>query len=167
MRGTSDARGAVTVERIAVWGLAVLAAAGLATLAVGPGSEFATATPTADFEGSYNNTTGTATVTHAGGADVTGESVALVVRDADGKTTTRLPWANASQLPLSEGDAVTIDDPRVDADGDGDYLDGDRSVGFYLEPGDTVDVVWSGRRLGAPAAQTETLATIPVGNATG
>ncbi|MDS0258034.1 type IV pilin N-terminal domain-containing protein [Haloarcula sp. S1CR25-12] len=167
MSGTSDARAAVTVERIAVWGVAVLAVAGFVALAVGPGAQFRTATPTADFEATYDNSTGAVTVSHAGGDDLTGESVAVVVTDADGGTTTRLLWANGSTLPVTEGDSVTVDDPRVDTDGDGNYLDADGSVGFYLEPGDTVDVVWTGRRLGAPATQTETIGTVTLGNTTG
>lgn len=171
MSGRSDASGAVTVERIAVWGAAALAVAALAGLVVGPGADLATAAPTADFEGSYDDSTGTVTVTHAGGDRLGGgttQSLALVVTDADNGTTTRLPWANESSgLPVTEGDAFTLDDPRVDADGDGDYLDADGSVGFYLAPGDTVEVVWTGRLTGAPETLTETLDTITLGNATG
>ncbi len=163
----SDARAAATVERIAVWGVAVLAVAALAGLVVGPGADLRTAAPSADFEGSYDNATGAVTVTHAGGDDLTGESVALVVTDADNDTTTRLLWANESTLPVTEGDSVTVDDPRVDSNGDGNYLDADRSVGFYLEPGDTVDVVWTGRLTGAPETRTETLETITIGDETG
>ncbi|MFC6756015.1 type IV pilin N-terminal domain-containing protein [Halomicroarcula sp. GCM10025894] len=163
----SDARAAATVERIAVWGVAVLAVAALAGLVVGPGADLRTAAPSADFEGSYDNATGAVTVTHAGGDDLTGESVALAVTDADNDTTTRLLWANESTLPVTEGDSVTVDDPRVDSNGDGNYLDADRSVGFYLEPGDTVDVVWTGRLTGAPETRTETLETITIGDETG
>ncbi|MBX0285992.1 type IV pilin [Haloarcula salinisoli] len=163
----SDARAAVPVERIAVWGVAVLAVAAFAGLVVGPGADFRTAAPSADFEGSYNNTTGTVTVTHAGGDDLTGESVVVVVTDADGDTTTRLLWANESTLPVTEGDSFAVDDPLADTDGDGNYLDGDGSVGFYLEPGDTVAVVWTGRLTGAPETRTATLETITVGNETG
>jgi len=166
MSGWSEARGAVTVERIAVWGAAALAVAAVAALVVGPGADFRTATPTADFEGSYDNATGTVTVTHAGGDDLTGDAVAVVVTDADTNATTRLLWANESTLPLTEGDSIAVDDPRVDANDDGNYLDGDASVGFYLESGDTVDVVWTGRRLGAPETQTETLGIVTVGNET-
>ncbi len=167
----SDARAAGTVERIAVWGVAVLAVAALAGLVVGPGADLRTAAPSADFEGSYDNATGTVTVSHAGGDTLAGgntQSVAVVVTDADNGTTTRLPWANESSgLPVSEGDSVTVDDPRVDADDDGNYLDADGSVGFYLEPGDTVEVVWTGRLTGAPDTRTATLETITIGNETG
>ena len=163
----SDARAGVTIERIFVWGAAVLAVAALAGLVVGPGADFRTAAPSADFEGSYDNATGTVTVTHAGGDDLTGDSVALVVTDADTNETTRLLWGNESTLPVAEGDSFAVDDPRVDANDDGNYLDADGSVGFYLESGDTVDVVWTGRLTGAPETRTETLETITLGNATG
>jgi len=171
MSARSDARAAVTVERIAVWGVAVLAVAAFAGLVVGPGAEFRTSTPTADFDGRYDDSAGAVTVTHAGGDSLAGgttQSVALVVTDADNGTTTRLPWATESSgLPVSEGDSITVDDPRVDSDGDGNYLDADGSVGFYLEPGDTVDVVWTGRLTGAPDTQTATLDTVTIGNETG
>jgi len=170
MSGTSDSRGTVTAERIAVWATAVLAVAALAVLAVGAGAEFRTATPTADFTGSYDDTTGTVTVTHAGGDALTDrntDSVALAVTDADTNATTRLLWATESALPLSAGDSITVDDPRVDSDDDRNYLDADASVGFYLEPGDTVAVVCTGRRLGAPETQTASLGTVTVGNETG
>jgi len=163
----SDTRGGVTAERIFVWGAAVLVTVALAGLVVGPGADFRTAAPTSEFEGSYDNATGTVTVTHAGGDQLTGQSVALVVTDVDANTTTRLVWANESTLPVAEGDSFAVDDPRVDANGDGNYLDADGSVGFYLESGDTVDVVWTGRLTGAPETRTETLETVTVGNATG
>jgi len=166
----SDARAAALVERIAVWGAAVLVAVALAGLVVGPGADFRTAAPSADFEGSYDNATGTVTVTHAGGDNLAGgstQSVALLVTDADTDSTTRLLWANESTLPVTASDSFAVDDPSVDADDDGNYLDADGSVGFYLEPGDTVEVVWTGRLTGAPETRTETLETITIGNATG
>lgn len=169
MSAKSDARAAVTVERIAVWGVAVLAVAAFAGLVVGPAADLRTAAPTADFEGSYDDATGTVTVTHAGGDSLTGgstQSVALVVTDADTNSTTRLLWADESTLPVTEGDSFAVDDPRVDADGDGNYLDADGSVGFYLAPGDTVDVVWTGRLTGAPETRTATLDTILIENTT-
>jgi FlaG/FlaF family flagellin (archaellin) len=165
-----DARGAVTVERVAAWLLAVAAMAALAGLVVGPGADYRTATPSVEVEGSYNTATGTVTLTHAGGDELTSRSttrLAVHVTDADTDATTRLTWATESSLPVSEGVSFTVDDPRVDSNGDGDYLDADRSVGFYLEPGDTVEIVWTGRLIGAPEAQTETLDTVTLGNETG
>jgi len=109
----SDSRGAVTVERIAVWLLAVLAVAALVALVVG-----------------------------------------LWATDSDG-------------LPVTEGDSITVDDPRTDSDGDGGFLDGDVSVGFVFDSGDTVEVVWTGRILGTPEEQSSTLGTVTVTNETG
>jgi hypothetical protein len=170
MRNRSDTRGAVTAERVVVWILAVLAFAALSALVVGPAAEYRTATPTVEIEGSYDASTGTVTVTHAGGDDLTARSttrLALVATDADRNATTRLTWADESGgLPLSEGDSITVDDPRVDSDSDGNYLDGDRSVGFVFDSGDTVSVVWTGRLIGTPGEQTTTFGTVTVENAT-
>ena len=171
MRRMPDRRGSVTVERIAVWVLAALVVAALAALVVGPGADYRTATPDLTVEGSYDAANGSVTLTHAGGEDLTATSthaVVVAVTDADTDETTRLTWAsNESGLPLSEGDSFTVDDPSVDSDGDGNYLDGDGSVGFYLEPGDEVAVVWTGRLLGAPDAGATIYETTTIGNTTG
>jgi Protein of unknown function (DUF1628). len=171
MRDRPDTRGAVTAERVVVWALAVLAFAALAALVVGPAAEYRTATPTVAIEGSYDAGTGTVTVTHAGGDELTDRStnqLALVATDADRNTTTRLTWATeSSRLPVTEGDAITVDDPRVDSDDDGNYLDGDRSVGFVFDSGDTIAVVWTGRLIGTPGEQTTTVGTVTVENTTG
>lgn len=170
MRIRSDTRGAVTAERVAVWALAVLAVVALAALVVGPAAEYRTAAPSVGIEGSYDASTGTVTVTHAGGDELTARStgrLALVATDTDRSATTRLTWATESDgLPVSEGDLITVDDPRVDSNDDGNYLDGDTSVGFMFDSGDTVAVVWTGRLIGAPDEQTATLGTVTVGNAT-
>ncbi|MBX0321736.1 type IV pilin [Halomicroarcula sp. F13] len=170
MRGTprSDSRGVVTVERVAVWLLAALAVAGLAALVVGPGADLQTATPAVDVQGTYDAEAGSVTVSHEGGDRLTTTSttrLAVVVTDADRNATTALTWADeGSEFPVTSGDAFTVDDPRVDSDGDGDYLDGDGSVGFYLDSGDTVAVVWTGRLVGAPNERTATLGTVTVGD---
>ncbi|QIO22332.1 hypothetical protein [Haloarcula sp. JP-L23] len=172
MRGTSRSgtRGVVTVERVAVWLLAALAIAGLAALVAGPGADLRTATPSVDVQGTYDVEAGSITVSHTGGDRLTATStteLAVVVTDADRNATTTLLWADeASEFPVTTGDSVTVDDPRVDSDGDGDYLDGDGSVGFYLESGDTVAVVWTGRLVGAPNERTATLGTVTVGDGT-
>lgn len=165
---SSRCRGAVTAERIAVWGLAALALAGLAALVVGPGADLRTAAPSATIDGQFDAEAGTVTLTYAGDTltDTATRELALVVTDADRNATTRLTWADESQLPVGGGDTVTVDDPRVDADGDGNYLDGDASVGFYLEPGDTVALRWTGRPIGAPSEQTTTLDTVTLSNET-
>ncbi|WP_276271209.1 hypothetical protein [Haloarcula litorea] len=163
----SDGRAVVTVERVAVWGLAALAVAGLVALAVGPGATLRTAAPDATFETAFDADDGAVTVTHTGGgrlgAGATDE-LAVVVTDADRNATTTVVWAaGPDEFPVAAGDSLTVDDPSVDANGDGDYLDGDRSVGFYLDRGDEVAVVWTGRLLGAPDTRTATLDTATLG----
>ncbi|WP_254280130.1 hypothetical protein [Haloarcula marina] len=164
----SDTRGVVTVERVAVWVLAALAVTGLAALAYGPGADLRTAAPDVTVDGSYDADASAVTVSHAGGDTLTATSttdVAVVVTDASRNATTTLVWATEARgLPVSAGDSFTVDDPSVDADGDGDYLDGDGSVGFYLDDGDTVAVVWTGRLVGAPDERTATLGTVTVGD---
>lgn len=165
MNGTSP-RGVVTAERLAVWVLAALVVVGLAALVVGPGAELRTATPTVKIDGGYDAETGSVTVTHAGGdrlTDTATDELAVVVTDTDRNVTARLTWASDSKgLPVAAGDSFTVDDPSVDSDGDGNYLDADGSVGFYLEDGDTVEVVWTGRLIGAPNERTTTLGSVTV-----
>jgi len=170
MRLRSDSRGAVTVERVAAWVLAALAVAALAGLVVGPGADYRTAAPSVEIDSSYDASTGTVTLTHAGGEELSPRSTTRLtvhVTDADRNATTRLTWANESTLPVSEGDSVTVDDPRVDSNGDGNFLDGDGSVGFLFDDGDTVEVVWTGRLVGQPDERSTTLGTVTVGNETG
>jgi hypothetical protein len=152
-RRPSATRGAITAERLAIWTLAVLAIAGLAALAVGPGADLRTSAPEITVETTFDADAGAVTLTHAGGdrlTDTATHALSVAVTDADRNATTTVVWAEESELPVERGDSFTVDDPRVDGDGDGDYLDGDASVGFYLEPGDTVAVVWTGRPFGAP-----------------
>ncbi|EMA28750.1 hypothetical protein [Haloarcula japonica] len=167
---SSRGRGLVTVERVAVWGLAALAVAGLVALVVGPGADLRTASPSVAIDGQFDAETGAVTLTHAGGdrlTDTSTRALELVVTDADRNRSTTLTWAESDQLPVGSGDTVVVDDPRVDSDGDGNYLDGDGSVGFYLDSGDTVAVRWTGRPLGAPDERTTTLDTVTLGNGTG
>lgn len=162
-------RGVVTVERVVVWGLAALAIAGLAAVAVGPGADLRAATPAVDIDSQFDAETGTVTLTHVGGdrlTDTSTHEVRVVVTDADRNQSTSLVWADGNGLPLEAGAQFTVDDPRVDADGDGDYLDGDASVGFYLDAGDTLSVRWTGRPLGAPSVHTTTLDTVTLSNET-
>jgi hypothetical protein len=167
---SSRGRGLVTVERVAVWGLAALAVAGLVALVVGPGADLRTSAPSVSIDGEFDAETGTVTLTHAGGDRLTGTSthaLELVVTDADRNRSATLTWAEADQLPVESGDTIVLDDPGVDSDDDGNYLDGDVSVGFFLDSGDTVAVRWTGRPLGAPDERTTTLGTVRLGNATG
>jgi hypothetical protein len=163
-------RGLVTVERVAVWGLAALAVVGLVALVVGPGADLRTSSPSVTIDGEFDAEAGAVTLTHAGGDRLTDTSthvVEIVVTDTDRNRSTTLVWAEADGLPVDSGDTVVVDDPRVDADGDGNYLDGDVSVGFHLDAGDTVAVRWTGRPLGAPDERTTTLGTVTLGNETG
>lgn len=162
-------RGTLTLERLAVWGLAVLAVVALAGLVVGPGSDLRTSAPELAVDGAFDAETGTVTLTHAGGDQLTGtatDRLAVVATDTDRNATATVVWANESTLPVGEGDRFVVDDPRVDSDGDGDFHDGDATVGFHFEAGDTVAVVWTGRLLGAPDTRTETLVTVTLTNET-
>jgi len=163
-------RGLVTVERVAVWGLAALAVSGLVALVAGPGADLRTASPSVTIDGEFDAEAGAVTLTHAGGdrlTDTSTHTVEIVVTDADRNQSTTLTWADADPLPIESGDTVDVDDPRVDSDGDGNYLDGDASVGFFLDSGDTVAVRWTGRPLGAPSERTTTLGTVTIDNETG
>ncbi|MDQ2071231.1 hypothetical protein ACODNH_13220 [Haloarcula sp. NS06] len=163
-------RGLVTVERVAVWGLAALAVVGLVALVAGPGADLRTASPSVTIDAQFDAEAGAVTLTHTGGdrlTDTSTHALALVVTDADRNRSTTLTWAEAAQLPVASGDSVIVDDPRVDSNGDGNYLDGDVSVGFHLDSGDTVAVRWTGRPLGAPDERTATLDTVTLGNKTG
>ncbi|MFC6973820.1 type IV pilin [Halomicroarcula sp. GCM10025709] len=160
-RRPSADRGGITAERLAVWTLAVLAAAGLAVLAVGPGADLRTSAPEITVETAFDADAGAVTLTHAGGDRLTGtntRTLSVVVTDADRNASTTVVWADETGLPVEQGDSFTVDDPRVDSDGDGDYLDGDASVGFHLEAGDRVTVVWTGRLLGAPEERSVAIA---------
>ncbi|GCF13129.1 hypothetical protein Harman_10640 [Haloarcula mannanilytica] len=167
---SSRSRGLVTVERVAVWGLAALAVAGLVALVVGPGADLRTASPSVTIDGEFDAEAGAVTLTHAGGdrlTDTSTHAVEIAVTDADRNRSTTLTWADADQLPIESGETFVVDDPRVDSDGDGNYHDGDASVGFHLDAGDTVTVRWTGRPLGAPDERTTTLGTVTLGNGTG
>jgi hypothetical protein len=150
----ADTRGVIRAERMAVWLIAVLAVAGLGALAVGPGADFRTETPTVEPNFSYDSGTSAVTVAHTGGDSITGTNavVTVLVTDSDRNATSRFRWQDGP-----DGSSFVVDDPSVDSDGDGNVLDGDGSVGFTFAPGDTIEVVWRGRLLGAPETQTTQL----------
>jgi hypothetical protein len=77
--------------------------------------------------------------------------------------TATLTWIDDGGDRLTEGDAITVDDPTVDADGDGNYFDADRTAGFPLTPGGTVEIRWTGRPLGAADERTVTLDSYEIG----
>ncbi|QPV62364.1 hypothetical protein I7X12_16715 [Halosimplex litoreum] len=168
-RGSSrlvgDERGGV--ERWVVWLVALAVVGGLVGSVVYLDDELRRDSPGADFSVSFDSQTGTMTVEHAGGdpiVDRTTERLSLVVLDGSTGTTEEVVWVSDAPgatkrgvgYPVRPGDSLTIDDPRVDSDGDGSYLDAERSVGVYLESGDSVRVVWTGSMRGT--TQTVTLA---------
>jgi hypothetical protein len=155
----ADTRGVVRAERMAMWLIAVLAIAGLGALAIGPGADFRTETPTVATNFSYDSGASAVTVTHTGGDSLTGSHsvVTVLVTDSDRNATSRFRWHN-----VSDGSSFSVDDPSVDSDSDGNVLDGNGSVGFTFAPGDTIEVVWRGRLLGAPENQTDQLGEFTV-----
>lgn len=160
-----DERGGV--ERWVVWLVALAVVGGLVGSVVYLDDELRRDSPGADFSTSFDAETGTMTVEHAGGdaiTDRTTERLSVVVLDGSAGTSESVVWVSDSPgttergagYPIRPADSLTIDDPSVDSDGDGSYLDAERSVGFYLESGDSVRVVWTGSMRGT--TQTVTLA---------
>jgi len=160
-----DERGGV--ERWVVWLVALAVVGGLVGSVVYLDDELRRDSPGADFSVSFDAETGTMTVEHAGGdpiADRTTERLSVVVLDGSTGANEEVVWVSDSPgatqrgvgYPVRPGDSLRIDDPSVDGDGDGSYLDAERSVGFYLESGDSVRVVWTGSMRGT--TQTVTLA---------
>jgi len=141
------------VERWVVWLVTIVVTVALVGSVVYVGDELRRDSPDAEFAVEFDEEAGALTVEHAGGDAVSDRmtqrlSVA-VVDESEGTNETvtwvaddRGPTKRGSGYPVAPGDVLTVDDPSVDADGDGSYLDGDRSVGFYLESGDAVRVVW-------------------------
>jgi len=156
-------RAAFGVERVAAWLVAGVAIAVVLTVATAAGGSLL-GPPTASFDGTYDADANAVTITHAGGDRISGGQVTLRVTSAAGNQTTTVEWTGASDDPLAEGDSITVDDPTVDSDGDGDYFDGDRTVGFQLTEGATVTVNWTGRPFGAAGTRTVTLYTYDVAN---
>lgn len=147
------------VERVAAWVVAALAVALVVTAVAANGGGVVSA-PAASFEGSYDAANGSVTIAHAGGATVDAERLTLVV--ADGNQSADVTWTGADRV--GQGAAVTVDDPTVDGDGDGDYFDADVTVGFALSGDATVTIRWTGRPLGAAGSQTVTLDTVELGS---
>lgn len=162
---------ALGVERPAVWLVALVAVAAIAGSVALYAEDVRRETPDAGFDVAFDEETRTVTVEHAGGdavADRTTEELAVVLVDATGETTERVVWVSDAEgptkrgagYPVRTGDAIAVDDPRVDADGDGNYHDADATVGFYLEAGDEVRVVWTGARRGPTRTVTLANATL-------
>jgi hypothetical protein len=155
----SGTRG-LAVERLVVWLVVIAAVAAVAGSIVTVGEDLRRDVPDSDFSVSFDDETATITVEHAGGDPIRDREtrhLAVAVADAETGATDRVTWVtdrdNSKRgpgYPVDEGDAFTVDDPTVDADGDGNYHDADATVGVALDASDTVRVVWRGtRRSGA------------------
>jgi hypothetical protein len=164
-----DERGGV--ERWVVWLVAAAGVAGLVGSVAYLDDELRRDSPDADFSVAFDAETGTVTVEHAGGdsiADRTTERLSVVVLDSSTGTSAETVWVSDSPgatkrgagYPVAPGDSLTVDDPSVDSNGDGNYLDAERSAGFYLESGDSVRVVWTGSMRGAERTVTLANATL-------
>jgi hypothetical protein len=164
-----DERGGV--ERWVVWLVAVAVVVGLVGSVVYLDDELRRDSPGADFSVSFDAEAGSVTVEHAGGgaiADRTTERLSVVVSDSSAGTSAEVVWVSDSaglskrgtEYPVAPGNSLTVDDPSVDSNGDGNYLDAERSVGFYLESGDSVRVVWAGSMGGTERTVTLANATL-------
>ena len=154
-------RAAFGIERVAVWGLAVVAVVAV-TVVVGASGGGLVAPPSASFDGAFDADANAVTITHAGGDSLTAGRVTLVVTNTSGTSSANVTWIEGDGDRLGEDDAITIDDPTVDADGDGNSFDADHTVGFPLTSGATVEVRWTGRPLGAAGERTVTLDTYEI-----
>ena len=152
-----DERGGV--ERWVVWLVALAVVGGLVGSVAFLGDELRRDSPGADFSVAFDAENSTLTVEHAGGdavVDRTTQRLSVVVRDASTGRNESVVWVSDAPgatkrgvgYPIRSGDSLTVDDPSVDSNGDGSYLDAERSVGFYLESGDSVAVVWTGSMRG-------------------
>jgi len=151
-------RAVLGVERVGAWVVAGLTVALVATVATA-GVPTISEPPAADFETTYDDTAQQYTIAHAGGGAVPAGD-ALTVTLSDGQHTTNVTWADeggVTTFPVEEGEIITIDDPQVDSDGDGDYFDGDATVGFELRGDETITIRWTGRPFGAPDTRTVVL----------
>lgn len=162
---------AVAVGRWVVWLVVLAVTAGVVGSVVSFGDALRRDSPDTDFSVSFDADAGALTVTHAGGdsvSDRTTRQLSVVVVDGNTANRERVVWVADSSgetkrgvgYPVRSGDSLTVDDPSVDSDGDESYLDGDRSVGFYLASGDSVRVVWEGSLRGSVRSVTLANATV-------
>jgi hypothetical protein len=156
-RADGSSRARVPIERLVVWLVVVVAVVAIAGTYVAYGQAWQRDSPDAEFSVAYDDATKTITVTHDGGTPIRDRgttALAVVVTDRSRDAATRIVWVADSvepstatlgrDYPVTEGDAVTVDDYTVDGDGDGDVHDTDASVGFPLNASDRVEVVWTG-----------------------
>jgi hypothetical protein len=170
-RWFTDERGGL--QRSVIWLVVLAVAAAAAGSVVLFADDVRRDVPDSEFAFSFDEETQTVTVEHAGGqaiTDRTTQRLVLVLEDASAGTTSRVVWVSdvggpierGFDYPVEAGDAFSVDDPTVDADGDENVLDADGSVGFSFDAGDTVRVVWTGSRFGG-SVRTVTLASATVG----
>lgn len=165
-------RTAFTPERVAAWLLVIAAVIGTLAIATGFGATVATDHPEASFAGSYDAETNVLVVEHAGGDAISAgptDELVVVVSDAQTGHARNVTWVEedddgVGSFPVEPGDSIAVDGPTVDSDGDGDFFDADATVGFELDVGDEVRVVWRGRPLGAPDTIAVTLDEFTVGS---
>lgn len=159
------------VGRLVVWLVVLAITLAVVGSVVSFGDEFRRDSPDADFAVSFDGETGALTVEHAGGdsiSDRTTERLSVVVVDESTGNSETVVWVRdrdgptkrGGEYPVLPGETLAVDDPSVDADGDENYLDGDRSIGFYLESGDSVRVVWEGSLRGSVRSVTLSNATL-------
>lgn len=151
-------RAVLGVERVGAWLAAVVAVAAIATV-VTAGVPTVGGPPAAEFDVAYDGAAQQYTISHDGG-DVIDDGESLTVVVSNGQHTANVTWAGddgVTAFPVRPGDSVTVDDPRVDSDDDGDFFDGDATVGFELTGNETVELRWTGRPLGAPDTRTVVL----------
>jgi len=166
-----DERGGV--QRLVIWVVVLAVAAAAAGSVALFADEVRRDVPDSEFEFAFDEETRTVTVEHAGGqaiTDRTTKNLTLAFEDASAGTASRVVWVSdvggpierGFDYPVEQGDTFSVDDPTVDADGDENVLDADRSVGFSFESGDRVRVVWTGSRFGGDV-RTVTLANATIG----
>lgn len=165
---------ALAVERWVVWLLVLALTVSVVGSVVYFADEFRADNPEADFSVAFDAEAGMLTVEHVGGdsiSDRTTRQLSVVVVDGNTGNTESVAWVRdrdgptkrGAGYPVRSGDSLTVDDPRVDSNGDENYLDGDRSVGFYLADGDSVRVVWTGSMRGGEV-RSVTLANETLGS---
>ena len=170
-RGLAGDRRALAVERLGVWLLVLVLTVSVVGSVVYFADEFRADNPDADFSVSFDSDAGMLMIQHVGGdsiSDRTTEELSVVVVDANTGNSESVAWVRdrdgptkrGTGYPVRSGDSLTVDDPSVDSDGDQSYLDGDRSIGFYLADGDSVRVVWTGSMRGGDVR------SVTVGNET-
>jgi len=167
--GTDERAG---LQRPVIWLVVLVVAAGAAGSVMMFADDVRRDVPNSEFAFDFDSETATVTVEHSGGqaiTDRTTKDLTLVFEDVNAGTTSRVVWISdvggpierGSGYPVEDGDALSVDDPTVDSNGDENVLDAEGSVGFAFESGDEVRVVWTGSRFGG-GVRTVTLANATI-----